>query len=83
MIHVWTVVEIQLIDITPASVSYIFTDQDEAVARFFQICAAAARSGIAYHAVALIPDSHFPGQLNIPYWQIFDRREKEGVIPVG
>lgn len=79
MIRVWTVTEIQLDGLTPATVSYVFTDEAEAIARFFQVCAAAAQSGLDYHAVALIPDNRIPpGDTRLAYWQIFDRRGQNG-----
>ncbi|MBP5460707.1 MAG: hypothetical protein J6Y20_01080 [Lachnospiraceae bacterium] len=72
--EVWTVVEIQGNELDPSSsISTCYRDESTALAGYFQSCAAAAQSSLAYHAVVLIPPSK-PFDGRIQYWQIFDRR---------
>ena len=49
-----------------------FDDKNQALAKFFTICAAAAVSGIPYHAVYLIENQY--GCIEQREW---DRREQE------
>lgn len=49
-----------------------FADYQSALAKFYTVCAAAATSGIPYHAAMVISDN---GQ--IVKSEIFDRREVE------
>ena len=75
----WTVLEIQEIDPdTRASSSAIYTDHDAALAAFFTVCAAAARSGLPYHAAVIIPSVQPLGRHEVGEWQVFDRRESNG-----
>ena len=75
----WTVVEIQEIDPdTRASSALIYTDHDAALASYFTVCAAAARSGLPYHAAVIIPSAQPFGRHEIEEWRVFDRRDNNG-----
>lgn len=74
----WTVVEIQEIDEdTRTSSTLIYTHHDEALARYYTICAAAATSGLPYHAALIIPSAVGPLK-QLSEWQIFERRGTSG-----
>lgn len=72
---IWTVLEVQGIENSPgATISTPYSNETEAIAAYFQTCAAAAQSTLAYHAVWLIPpEPPLAGQL-WKYVQVFDRR---------
>ena len=72
----WTVLEIQEInDNTRACLPTIYIDYDAAVAAYGQIFAAAAQSGIPYHAVMIL-DSN--GRISPQDIRIWDRRGTNG-----
>lgn len=74
----WTVVEIQEIDPdSRASSTLIYSDYNEALAQYYTICAAAARSNLPYHAAVIIPSTQ-PFNKQLQDWQIFERRVSNG-----
>lgn len=74
-VEIWTVLEIQgLGGDSKASNSVCYDNEAEALAGYFTVCAAAARSELPYHAAVLIPPVQ-PYNKQITYWQIFNRPE--------
>ena len=70
--HFYTIIEIQEnAEGTRACLPFIFTEYDEALARFYSICAAAAKSAIPYHSAHVLRSDGY-----IIEQHIFDRRAK-------
>ena len=72
----WIVLEVQEMNSdTRACLPTIFVDYDAAVARYGQIFAAAAQSGLPYHAVMIIDSNGRISPYDIRVW---DRRDNNG-----
>lgn len=69
MEHFYTVIEKQVIGGTPATLVDHYTDEAQALSKFFTICAAAAVSTIEYHAAHIIRDDGIMIE-----GRVFDRR---------
>ena len=64
----YTVIEVQN-DGTPSVLTTVYSDQNDADAAFFTICAAAAKSAIAYHAAFILRSDGI-----VSRGEVYDRR---------